>query len=74
MNKEKAIWILKVLGYVGYDITDIYESSFRAIRKSECALTEINVECLIDVRIVYIDIDNVKTFTSVCTHVLSRYK
>ncbi len=74
MTEEIASTILKILGYEGYDITDIYETSFRAIRKSDWALSELNVECLIDVHIMYIDTDNVKTFTSVCSHVLKRYK
>lgn len=75
MTREIANYILKTLGYDGYGIKDIYENSFRAIRKNEWMLSELNVECLIETnRISYIDTDNITKFTQVCLHVLKRYK
>ena len=75
MTREIANYILKTLGYDGYDITDIYESSFRAIRKNEWILSELNVELLIETnRISYIDTDSITKFAQVCLHVLKRYK
>ena len=75
MTREIAKYILEIVGYAGYDITDIYENSFRAIRKNEWILSELNVECLIETnRIMYIDTDNITKFISVCMHVLKRYK
>lgn len=75
MTKEIAQEILKIVGYAGYDITDIYETSFRAIRKNEWVLSELNVECLIDVnRILYVDTDDRRIFIRVCVHILKRYK
>ena len=43
MNEELALNILKWLQFNDYEIIDIYEDSFRAIRKNEYMLSELNV-------------------------------
>ena len=64
--------ILEFLELADYEVTDIYEQSFRALRKNEYILSELNVEICADPN--YIDMDNVYSTTLVCTHVLKRYK
>lgn len=58
--------------YCDYEVTDIYEDSFRAIRRNEWILSELNVEVNSDPS--FITNDNVFEFTSICTHVLRRFK
>lgn len=41
---EDADRILKLLSLDGYEVTEIYEDSFRAIRKNNWILSEIDVE------------------------------
>lgn len=53
MTREIANYILKVTDYSDYEVTDVYEDSFRAIRKNEWILSELNVEFMPDIRDIY---------------------
>lgn len=75
MTKEIANYILKITRNDDYDVIDIYEDSFRAIRKNEWILSEINIEYLGDIKkIFYIDTDIIKSYLYMTRHVLKRYK
>ncbi len=64
--------ILNDLELTDYEVIDIYEQSFRALRKNEYILSEVNVELCAEPK--QIDRDNVYELTLVCTHVLKRYQ
>lgn len=73
MNEKIANKILDLLDYYDYEIIAIYESSFRAIRKNEYILSELNIEVFAsDYNI--INENNIYERTSISTHVLKRYK
>ncbi len=80
MRKDPTTWnikahanrILDLIALADYEVTDIYEQSFRAIRKNEYILSELNVEVNIDPEA--INIDNVCEFVTTAVHVLKRYK
>ena len=72
MNEKTANGILNLLDYSDYEIIAVYESSFRAIRKNEYMLSELNVDVTaLDYNT--INRDNVYEHTMICVHVLKRY-
>ena len=72
ITEATANKILSYLELAEYEVTDIYEQSFRALRKNEYILSEVNVELCAEPK--QIDRDNVYSNTLVCTHVLKRYQ
>lgn len=72
MTTNIANRILVDLGFTGYNITAIYEDSFKATRNNEWFLGEVNVELFAP----WTDINerNVYEKTTTVTHVLKRYK
>ena len=72
ITEKTANQILAWLDLGDYEVTDIYEQSFRAYRKNEYILSELNVELTIDPQ--FIDAKNVYQMASQVTHVLKRFK
>ena len=66
----------KILDYLGtpdYIITEVYESSFKAIRQNEWMLSERNVSVTV-LNLSKINECNVFNYVSVADHVLHRFK
>lgn len=73
ITREDADRILKLLSLDDYEVTEIYEDSFRAIRKNNWILSEIDVE--LNEIPEEIDASNVfeRGTLKYVTHVLRRY-
>lgn len=70
MTREEAQFVLELTDYKDYNITDVYQDSFRAIRQNEWMLSELNVEVLSS----YITGENVYKHINIVVHVLKRFK
>lgn len=73
MNEEIANKILELLDHYDYELIAIYESSFKAIRRNEYILSELNVDVTAS-DYNTINRDNVYEYVSTCVHILKRYK
>lgn len=72
LTLDKCETIATWLNFSDYEVVNIYEDSFRMMRKNEQILSELNVELLASPRT--ITFQNVYDNVTFCCHVLKRYK
>lgn len=72
ITESEATRILKITCNSDYEVTTIFENGFKAIRKNEWILSEMNVELFTNT--VNITQDNWYEFVTYCVLVLKRYK
>lgn len=72
ITESEATRILKITSNSDYEVTTIFENGFKAIRKNEWILSEMNVELFTNT--VNITQDNWYEFVTYCVLVLKRYK